>query len=1496
MKKFLPLPLCLLLLAGGARAQTCTTTISTYPYVENFEGASAANWVAGGTSSSWALGTPAKPVIIGAASGTKAWTTNLTAFYNSSEQSQVLSPCFNTMSLIAPVIEMKVWWNSEFSWDGAVLQSSIDNGTTWQNVGAMGDPNNWYNDNTLNGGPGGQAPATAEGWTGRTITSNGSGSWVTAKHVLTGLGGKASVRFRIAFGSDPSVQDDGFAFDDFSIYESPANDLELLAITAPAVSGCGFTATETVTVSIKNQGTVATTSFPVSYQVGTTGTPVQETANLVIAPGATGTYSFTNKLNLATAGTYPIIAKTLLTTDGNPNNDTKTKTVTVVPSISTYPYFQNFEAGNGGWLASGTNSSWALGTPAKTVINSAASGVNSWVTNLTGTYSASEASFVTGPCFNLSSVSAPLIEMKVWWNSEAGWDGAALQSSIDGGATWQLVGAFGDPDNWYNDNSLDGRAGGQDIGWAGRNTDSPPKGSAGWVTAKHALTGLGGNPSVRLRIAFGADGSVQDDGFAFDDVAIYQTPANDVGVIAITSPTAANCGASATETVCVTIKNFGTSPQTSIPVTYQIGTNPVVTETFTGTLAPNTTATYCFTAKANLSAGGTFNFNACTGLASDNIVSNNCTTKAVTIINPIAVFPYIQDFETATTGAPGTLPTGWTVTPATSGSYAWFVNAGPTGSTPTGPNVDHTVGSATGKYVYTEASNGADGAVAELITPCLNLTGLTSPGFDFWYHMAGPGMGVLEVQVSNNSGTTWTTVQTYTGPQQTAETDPWLKKTVSLAAYLGQTIKIRFKGTKSTAPTTGFSYEGDMAIDDFKIYNIPTSDAEVTLITLPNSGCGLGATETICITVKNNSATTLSNIPVNYTINGGTPVAETVSGPLAPGASVQYCFTTKANLSANGTYTIVGRVLLAGDGDPSNDTKTGTISKVPTVSTLPYTEGFENGNGGWIASGSNSSWVIGTPAKPVINTAGTGIKSWVTGLTGTYNASEASFVTGPCFNFTGVADPDFEMKAWWSSEGGWDGAALQSSIDGGATWQLVGALGDPNNWYNDNSLDGRAGGQDIGWAGTGSTSSGGWVRVKHKLNGLGNKSSVRLRIAFGADASVQYDGFAFDDIRIGDNTNNLAVNSIVPLTKLCGFANNEPVTAILENLGSIPATGFTVSYTINGGTPVTQTYTGTLAPNSPTNFTFSTPANLSAAGSYTIVVTVTMTGDPEAANNTFTYTVSNATFAGLPPVFNFEPAGSGVAQLRVVTKLKSNITEGVGASSILGPVSTKGMIMDGIDQPTWITPGGVTDPWTNNPDNFSAAYICFNPSSCANSDSMKLTFDLKQLYKTAAANTNFRVTVNGTQVGPTHRPPFDPSNPATPIAWKHITVDLSTYKNQSGLQIGLESSVKEAFASGTGPANLIDNIMIRCISLGVKENALASQVNVFPNPSNGLFNVSLPAGKTYSLEVMDLTGKLIQRQNATGDLQLKLDNTAKGIYLLKVTSEGATTVRKLIVE
>ena len=197
--------------------------INTFPYLEKFENGPGGWEAENGANGTWELATPAATTIVGAASGQNAWVTNATGNYNNSDNSSVVSPCFDFTSLSpGSWVAMKVWWNAEFSWDGANLQYSFD-GITWTNIGAFGDPNNWYTDNSINGAPGG----SQEGWSGRESSGNGSGGWVNASHPLDDVtfGGQPSVIFRVNFGSDGSVIDEGFAFDNFAIGVPPTVDL-----------------------------------------------------------------------------------------------------------------------------------------------------------------------------------------------------------------------------------------------------------------------------------------------------------------------------------------------------------------------------------------------------------------------------------------------------------------------------------------------------------------------------------------------------------------------------------------------------------------------------------------------------------------------------------------------------------------------------------------------------------------------------------------------------------------------------------------------------------------------------------------------------------------------------------------------------------------------------------------------------------------------------------------------------------------------------------------------------------------------------------------------------------------------------------------------------------------------------------------------------------------------------------------------------------------------
>ncbi len=390
--------------------------------------------------------------------------------------------------------------------------------------------------------------------------------------------------------------------------------------------------------------------------------------------------------------------------------------------------------------------------------------------------------------------------------------------------------------------------------------------------------------------------------------------------------------------------------------------------------------------------------------------------------------------------------------------------------------------------------------------------------------------------------------------------------------------------------------------------------------------------------------------------------------------------------------------------------------------------------------------------------------------------------------------------------------------------------------------------------------------------------------------------------------NDVGITAISGPVSGCGLTGSETITVTIKNFGTATQTSIPVKLSLNGVdlTPTPEVWTGSLAPNATTTYSFTAKANLATAGSYAIIANTLMTGDSDASNNSLTLNVTNSLMAGMPAL-TFETPANGIGALRIVTNGKSNIQESNVASLPFNgqpASSTKGMLMESNSTTGWIMPVGLTDPWTNNPEHFSAAYMCFDPQGASNPNSpLWLSFDLKQTFNTANANTNFRVTINGTAVGGnqtspanTYRPPFNGVGGTT--EWTKVYIDLTPYKNLPNIQIGLESSVGAPFAAGAGPANLIDNVrVLRADPTGVKNNVLANSLSVYPNPSAGLFTVSLPKGKTFEMEVTDLTGKVIMKQivkaNAT---QLDLKGQAQGVYMLKISSEGNTAIQKLVIQ
>lgn len=365
--------------------------------------------------------------------------------------------------------------------------------------------------------------------------------WAEAIVDLTPYIGATTV-FRIRGLETRSFRSD-MSLDDLKLFEPQPFDAAVTQRIAPVAGICGNT-NQDITIEVANEGFDTITSVDLSYQINNL-TPVTQTVNMTILPTAKYVHTFSQKADLSQGGKYNVKVWAALVGDNTPSNDTIEDSVTVAPVITTYPYLEDFESDDGGWTISGTNPSWAWGSPAKGTINSAASGSNAWVTGGLGNgfYNSNEDSHISGPCFDFSQVEGdPWVVFDIYWHSEFSWDGGVLQSSTDEGQTWKNVGDYQDPFNWYNDNTIAGDPGGQPIGWTGGGF-STGNGSNGWVQAKHQLDpSLVGVPNLRLRFAFGADGVFEDDGMAIDNFTVVDYREVDLG-----PQTISLCGGNAVE-------------------------------------------------------------------------------------------------------------------------------------------------------------------------------------------------------------------------------------------------------------------------------------------------------------------------------------------------------------------------------------------------------------------------------------------------------------------------------------------------------------------------------------------------------------------------------------------------------------------------------------------------------------------------------------------------------------------------------------------------------------------------------------------------------------------------------------------------------------------------------------------------------------------------------------------------------------------------------------
>ncbi len=270
-----------------------------------------------------------------------------------------------------------------------------------------------------------------------------------------------------------------------------------------------------------------------------------------------------------------------------------------------------------------------------------------------------------------------------------------------------------------------------------------------------------------------------------------------------------------THNIAAVLRNNGTTNNlTSVPIAYQINGGPWQATTWTGTLAPGSTTNLTLSG-LSFTTPGVYNLTVCSNLAGDPDRSEDTVRTTFTVHN--GFYPLFEDFEAWSGRAfPASL---WRVSNPDGDCVTWRP------AHCVGSNGQRTTAMYANLWAYDQT-----GRRDELYTPLIDLTNApagVSLAFDVAYaRYDNSSADELRVEISTDCGATWSATPLYqragnvlaTTANTTLRYIPsaagqWRTETVSLNAYTGQRIRLRF--------VTINQYGNNIWIDNVRITHQP---------------------------------------------------------------------------------------------------------------------------------------------------------------------------------------------------------------------------------------------------------------------------------------------------------------------------------------------------------------------------------------------------------------------------------------------------------------------------------------------------------------------------------------------------------------------------------------------------------------------------------------------------------------------------------------------------
>jgi hypothetical protein len=295
---------------------------------------------------------------------------------------------------------------------------------------------------------------------------------------------------------------------------------------------------------------------------------------------------------------------------------------------------------------------------------------------------------------------------------------------------------------------------------------------------------------------------------------------------------------------------------------------------------------------------------------------------------------------------------------------------------------------------------------------------------------------------------------------------------------------------------------------DLNLIEIQTNGGEI--------GCG---SNSVHILVENAGMTTINTIDLNYSIDGGTTIAQQNSVSIAP-QSRNSILITGLNLSL-GTHIIRVNVTTSNDYFAANNqgvlefltNSSGVVNDVHQFETRAFlTSNIGDASSAWQRGAANGA-VLGSATAGATNV-------YATNLSGAYGNDSTSYLYSGCYDLTQAIHPVLSFDMAFDIENNWDLLYMEYSTDGGNNWNILGTASDAN-WYNSNRFGNNSdcfncvGAQ---WTGIETT----LTNYNLSLTSLNNPSEVIFRYILKTDGSVINEGALIDNFVITGTLSNLS--------------------------------------------------------------------------------------------------------------------------------------------------------------------------------------------------------------------------------------------------------------------------------------------------------------------------------------------------------------------------------------